>query len=231
MNTFLAHHDDERRLAHRREHKQRLAELEVKRLTLSELQNIQRTLERDSETAADRHSEEAGKLQSELDRLDAEHVEAIMAGKSASQKSIQRRSEIMAELAKLNQILETTCEANRRAAIPIRKQIQELQIEIGKGQQVQNELIRLAHPNIRRERKLIELQLRACEQVSAEIRRRKDIAEENIRITSEVNREPHKAAVFHEQAADYDWMSQKNGELRASLLTRDRELHQQALAE
>ena len=168
INKFLV--DDERRQAHRLELKRRLAELDVKRNRIAELREIVAKLNADSDAAANDHSEVAGELQAELDRLDADHIQALLDDNLPAPKAMQRRREILQQLSERNQSLELRCEANRRSAQPLEKQICELQMELALEGATKNKLIDLCSAELRRRKiangirlKLSEAALRDCD--------------------------------------------------------------------
>ena len=161
-NAFLMQADEERRLAHRQEIKRAIAGMQVKRARIEELRSIVAKLNADSEAAAETHSVDATRLQSELDRLDEQQIEAVMAGKATPAKSLQRRGEILTELSSLNTALELRCEANRRSIHPLEKQIRELQAETSTSESLKNRLTDLCSVDLRRRRMFCEMRLQFC---------------------------------------------------------------------
>lgn len=153
-NKFLMQSDDERRLAHRREIKLALASISVKKSRIAELKDIVQKLSDDSDKAADEHGTAAGLLQSELDALDAEQIESVLAGTPSPPEAIQRRRAILDELNELNRVLEVACEGNRRAARPIEKQIHETLMATTAEGALRNQLTSLCSVSLRRKQML-----------------------------------------------------------------------------
>jgi hypothetical protein len=180
MNKYLASHDEERRLAHRQELKRAIAENQVKADRIAELRGIVAKLNADSDIAANEHSAAAGVLQAELDALDQEHVDAILASKQSPAKALERRGEILNELAKLNTELELRCEANKRSIQPIEKQIHDLSIELAQGATLKSKLVDLASPEVRRKRLLNSHRLRVADMSLQECNRMVGILLDNM---------------------------------------------------
>lgn len=186
VNVFTV--DEERRLAHRDELKRKLAEQQVMRERITELEKVVAKLDADSDAAASEHQETAGKLQSELDALDEEHVTAILAGKSAPAKSLKRRTEILESLTELNRDLESRCEANKRSAKPIRREINKLRLDLAQGAAIASKLANICSPETRRERlwnglrmRMADAMLNEAERVAGVITKNIAIAKDNIR--------------------------------------------------
>jgi hypothetical protein len=146
--------DEERRLALRGELKRELAEFAVLRIRIADLRLIIAALADDSDQAAEQHAIAAGALQTELDRLDELHVQAVLSGKQLAAKAVQRRAEILGELASLNMALEMRCEANTRATLPLEQQIFDLTQKIATEQSTENSLSSLCSVGMRREQAL-----------------------------------------------------------------------------
>lgn len=174
-NRYLAGQDPERDAARRLEIKRDLAKRQLNQQRICELQAIARKLDDDCDTAASEHAVSAGVIQSELDRLDAEHVDLIVAGKTSSAKSLQRRSAILAELASLNMQLQTRCEANKRSKIPLEKQIFALRSEVAAAATLENQLQQLAGPDYRVKQVIDELTIQAAKIALGEAMRREAI--------------------------------------------------------
>lgn len=151
-NIFTMQADDERRLAHRGEIKRALAEIAVRKQRIAELQNIVKRLDADSETAADSHSEQAGRLQEELKGIDQQHVHCILGSTELPAKVVERRSAILDEIVQLNRLLEDRCESNKRASVPIKREIQELTMQVTSEGALKNQLAALCSPELRRKR-------------------------------------------------------------------------------
>jgi hypothetical protein len=230
MTRFLAHLDDERRLAHRSEKKRKIAALSVKRDRITELEAIIRRLNQDSETAAESHQIDAGRLQSELDTLDEQQVQCVLAGKPTPEKALKRRSEILSELAQLNNVLEMRCEANRRSIQPLQKQVESLRLEVAERQALQNQLIGLASVEIRRQRLFNDLKQRSAVALSNEIQRRLAIAERNVDV-SRTNKNDEDLAIHSAQLEDYRWMLTQVASETAAIRATEEQLIQQALSE
>ncbi len=194
--------DNEKRLAYRTEIKKSLAEIAVKKHRIVDLQNIVAKLDRDSDDAADSHSQSASVLQSELDKLDAEHIKAVMADKELPEVSLAKRRAILDELTELNQSLESRCEANRRSAAPIKKQISELASEVSSESTLRNHLRRLCSPELRRRRFANDLRLKFANAAVGECQRLISIYKANYESCSEGSRE--RAAIFKTQKTDHE---------------------------
>jgi len=179
-NAFLMQADPERRLAHRQEIKRALAEITVKKTRLAELRDIIAKLNADSDRAAGQHSEAAGRLQTELDELDAQQIEHVLAGKSSPPKAIERRRQILDELTSLNQILETTCEANRRSSRPLGSQISALVMQTTAESALQNALLSLCSVELRQKIAFISLRGRAANFMLQELQRLAGIQRHNL---------------------------------------------------
>lgn len=111
-----------------------------------------------------------------------------MQGGTAPAASMQRRGEIMAELAKLNQQLETRCEANRRSVQTLRKQAEALRNEIGQRQVLENNLRRLCSAQTRQAMLAADLVVSGLQAAVAEANRREEILKRN-KESEEANRE------------------------------------------
>lgn len=235
LNKFLASHDDERRLAHRSELKRKLAEIQVKRTRIAELQTIVGKLNADSEQAAAEHSVAAGVLQAELDGLDEEHVDALMVGKQTPAKSLARRGEILNELAKLNQNLELRCEANRRSVQPIQNDIDKLRVEIAEGASLNNRLADLASVEIRRKRllngfrlRIAEIGLKESQRLVSASKHNVDIVEENARRGFPVGSE---LSVAQAKLSDWQFVEKAYQAEMREIQENDRSIEAEALAE
>ena len=222
--------DEERRLAYRGELKRRLAELSVKTQRIAELQNIVQKLNADSDRAAEQHGVEAGRLQTELDSLDAEQIDAVLSGTKTPAKSIARRTEILAELSKLNQILEVACEANRRAARPIQKQIGTLRAEIAAGASLDNELASLCSPATRRARLLNGHRLKWVDIALKDAQRMVTVLEANVKI-AKLNRDGSSESIKGVRLADWRSVVAELQSDIAALHQADAVIQSQALAE
>lgn len=180
INRYLAGADEERRLAHRQELKRAIAENQVKADRIAELRGIVAKLNADSDIAANEHSAAAGVLQAELDALDQEHVDAILASKQSPAKALERRGEILNELARLNQALELRCEANKRSIQPIEGEIHRLTIAVAEGATLKSKLCVLASPEVRRKRLLNSHRLRVADMSLQECNRMVGILSNNL---------------------------------------------------
>lgn len=181
-NIFLMQADPERRLAHRREIKRALAEIEVKKCRIVELRSIIQKLGDASDRAADEHGTAAGRLQGELDELDRQHIESILEDTSSPPEAIQRRRQILDELTELNRTLETTCEANKRAAKPLERQIHTLIMASTSEGALRNQLVSLCSVAMRRKMKLCELKLQLASAGAKEAQRLASTIEHNKKI-------------------------------------------------
>jgi hypothetical protein len=184
-NRYLIDQDPERVAARRLEIKRALAQRELNRQRITELNEIVRKLDADSDDAAEQHGIAAGKLQEELDRLDSEHVDGILSGKTASQKSIQRRTQILGELAELNTALETRCEANRRSKQPFLKQVEQLRSEIAGASSLESELLQLCGSKWRVAQVIDELSIQGARSLLNEALRRQAIHQKNLVVNSD----------------------------------------------
>ena len=193
-NPFLMQADPERLAARRRELKTVLAKISVQKIRISELRDIVQKLSDDSDKAADVHGVAAGLLQSELDELDRQHIESILAGTSSPPEAIQRRRAILDELAELNQTLEMTCEANKRAAKPLERQVHTLVMETTTGAALQNQLTSLCSVGLRRKMKLCELKLQLASAGVNQAQRIASVIEQNKKICT-LNRDQSGVAV------------------------------------
>jgi hypothetical protein len=231
-NKYLIHADDERRRALRAEMKRTLASLEVKSIRMAELQAVLQQLDHENELAADRHSEEAGRLQAELKSLDDAAIEAILARRPTSEKSAQRRAEILRELTKLNQILESTCEANRRAGEPIRKQISELRSEVGERQAIENRLSSICSKQTRAELLACDLLLQGLSFASAKAQDAAGIHQRNVEICIANGDERTSQADIHRaKVEDFQNALNSMSQIRADVLNRQRVAQLAALSE
>lgn len=201
-NRFLASQDEERRLARRAELKRELAALAVKRERVAELSRVVAALDADSDARADEHSAAAGRLQTELAELDSKHVDAILAGRSLAAAEAARRAEILGELAKLNAALELACEANKRAASPIRREIEKLRAEVATHQAVENRLRDLASAEVRQRAAFASLLNSAVELMAGQADRRVGIAKANVDIC-EANGDTTERAIHEAKLADW----------------------------
>lgn len=222
--------DDERRLAHRDEIKRKLAQIDAKKSRIAEMRSIVERIEADSEAAADRHREEAGTLQNELETLEAEHIENVLADKQTPEKNVKRRSEILQEISKLNQILETTVEANRNAMRSTNRDIDELTSEITDEGALKNRLARLCSPQLRRESLLNDLLVKASELVLTEARRLLDVVESNGQLHEE-NERLDKASIYPARIKDHKWVVDEAQRRLDESLERGREIQRQAMKE
>lgn len=180
VNKFLIDEDPERAAARRLEIRRALAQRELNRQRIDELNAIVKKLDDDCDAADEEHSIATGKLQSELDELDEQHVDGILSGKPSSKKSLQRRSEILTELASLNTQLETRCEANRRSILPFRKQIEQLRTEVAKSSPLESELLALGGQAVRVEQTISELEIQGTKVMLNEALRRQEIYKSNL---------------------------------------------------
>jgi hypothetical protein len=154
QNVYKLQDDSERRLAHRSEIKRSLAEIQVRQSRIAELRAIIHKLEHDSETAADSHTEQTGRLQAELKDIDQKHVDAVLASTELPQKDVARRGQILDEIQTLNKALEERCDSNKRSAQPILKEIQTLVMQNTQGGALRNQLAALCSVELRRQRML-----------------------------------------------------------------------------
>lgn len=229
-NKYLASHDEERRLARRGELKRTLAELAVKRDRVAELQRVVAALDADSDTKADEHSAAAERLQTELAGLDAAHVDTLLAGGKPNAEVTTRRAEILAELARLNATLELHCESNKRAAAPIRKEIEQLRAEVGAGQIVENHLRDLASPAVRQKQIYAELLSKAAAMMASRAGRAVAIFEQNVGIC-ELNGDSQGKAINEAKLADWQAVALMVGNEAGRAHTMSREALREGLAE
>jgi hypothetical protein len=188
-NRYLADADPERAAARKIEIKRKLAQRELNRQKIDELNAIIKKLDADSDDAAEQHQLSASKLQEELDKLDEQHISLILEGKSSSSsKSLQRRSEILSELASLNQSLETRCDANRRSQLPFRKQVEQLRLEVGRASTLENELLELGGSKYRVAQAVSELTIQTAKIALNEAVRMQGIHSHNLTIEKDWNR-------------------------------------------
>lgn len=199
-NKYLI--DEERRLAHRGELKRKLAASGVKKSRLAELEEMITRLDRDSDAAADEHQAAAGKLQSELDQLDELHISALLANEVPDQQLISRRREILERLQKLNSDLELRAEANRRAAIPFRRQWEALRSEIAAEQTLSSSLTDLCSPEKRQAMLISDLRLKAAQMTQGEADRLIRILSANIEI-DELNRDGEQKRIHETRLTDW----------------------------
>lgn len=185
MNANLYTIDEERREAHRQELKRKLAETEVKKERLRELEDIAKRLDADSDAAAAEHSAAADELQSELDKLDEQHVDALLIGKTSTSKAMQRRGEILQALADLNTQLEIRCEANKHSKRPIASQIHAITMDIALTAADKSKLVDLASAKTRQARLLNSLQMKAAQIALAEAKRCVDVNSHNLSLAED----------------------------------------------
>lgn len=227
--------DTERRAARRQELKRKLAETEVKKTRLAELQTIIGKINADSDAAAAEHSEAAGALQAELDGLDAQHVDAILAGEKTPDKALKRRGEILNELAKLNQTLEVRCESNRRSVTPLERQRELLSREIAKTATLKNDLAALCDDATRRGRKLVEHRLQVAQAGLRDCQRSVAIFQHNQEVCTLNKRNgfsvADEIAIADRHLADWLWMRERYEQQIRELHDEDRHLAARALAE
>ncbi len=200
-NKYLLQLDPERREAHRREIRRALAEIAVKKSNISDLTNIVQKLNADSDQAADEHSAAASTLQAELDLLDAEQIENVMASHTTPPKSLLRRRLILDELTELNKTLEMRTEANRRASMPVERQIRELSKDITSETVLENQLVSLCSPATRQKMMIAELKLQVANVGLKEAQRLASITAHNKKICT-LNRDQSGAAIQSTKLAD-----------------------------
>jgi len=230
QNAFVLQSDPERLAAHRREIKFALAEITVKKSRIEELRNIVRKLSDDSERAAAKHSVAAGRLQAELDELDQRHISTILAGTPTPPKDIERRQAILAELTRLNQTLETTCEASRRAAKPIEKQIQSLVMETTSEAVLESQLRSLCSVGLRRRQMLMGHKLQGAQAGLSEAIRVEKVLRYNVQIC-ELNRDAREGAIVGVKLADTTAVVEALQQEIRDLQAASGALQQEALAE
>ena len=203
FNAFTI--DDERRLALRSEVKRSLAEIAVKKQKAAELEEIVAKLDADSDDAADQHTTAASALQSELDGLDAENIEAILDGKKATAKSSKRRREIMEELTALNQELEIRVEANRRSSGPIRKQAGQLRMETTAESALKNTLAELCSIGLRQRILINRMQFKGAVAATNECERVLKVFSHNRDIFTQNRAEASESSVINQaRTADHE---------------------------
>lgn len=222
--------DEERRLAIRQELKRKLAEAEVKRQRVAELQAIVDKLAADSDAAADEHSEAASKLQDELDELDQAHVSAILAGKTSPAKAMTRRREILDELASLNQALETRCEANKRATLPITRDIDKLQMELAEGSAIKSQLASLCSVETRQQRLLNSHRLQFLTHAMNDARRMAAITRVNVDRAT-IEKRGDAVTIQRAKSEDYESMVVVYAKEIAAIHANDKAIEAKALAE
>lgn len=217
-NPFALQLDPERHAAHRREIKRAIAEISVKKLSIVELKNIVQKLNDDSDKAAGEHGVEAARLQGELDELDRQQIEHVLASTTTPPKEMMRRRLILDELTELNRTLEVRCEANRRASGPIEQQINTLSRDITSEGALRNQLVSLASAAIRRKMKVCELKLQLANAGVKEAQRLAGTIEYNGQI-SKVNHDHSAAAVasvrLDDAKAVVEMMQREIGEIHA----------------
>jgi hypothetical protein len=174
--------DAERTAAHRVELRRAIATLEVKILRLKELQDVVSKLNADSEAAAEEHAIAAGKLQAELDSLDRQQVDAVMAGKPTPAEVIARRVQILDELAEANRRLEARCEGNRRAAAPFGEQTINLARETAGINSLRNKLVDLCSDDTRRRIAFNEMKIQMASAGAKEASRRAAHIDHNLKL-------------------------------------------------
>lgn len=232
INPFVV--DDERRLAHRSELKRKLAEIAVKKDRIRELNAIVTKLNADSDAAADEHQSAAGALQAELDKLDAEQIDNVLAGTVVPAKSTKRRGEILQRLADLNQTLEMRCEANRRSVEPLERQIDQLRTDTTGEAASRKRLADLASPETRRQKLFVNLKLRAGELMLAEAKRMVTTLTHNADIRRENARRGYggdDALITTTRLSDWQSIADECEEQMTRLHSESRAVERTALAE
>jgi hypothetical protein len=172
--------NEERRLALRYEIKRKIAGLSIKRQRISEIQAIVNKLNEDSDAADEEHANATERLQSELDELDEQHISLVLEGKSSPTKSLERRTQILSELAGLTKTFESRLEANRRSVQPCEKQIAELRKAIVEGAALESQLQRLSSSEAKRKMAFTEFDIRICDIGLREAARRHEIHAVNL---------------------------------------------------
>lgn len=223
--------DESSRLRYRAEIQQALAEISVKKTRLEELQSVIDAVNADSDAAAAEHSAECEPRQTELAALDQQHMSAILKKKPVPKDITDRRVSILQQIADANSRLEIRVDANKKTAGKLQREWNSLRMETTVASALENSLLKLAPRKNRLERELIGIQTRAFDMVSDELQRLRKVAEHNVHVTRDLNKEPHKAAPYLAKLEDYDWMLRHNATLRSQLLMRDQELHRAALCE
>ena len=140
---------EERRLAYRPEIQRKLAEIEIKRHRLNELQTVIRSIESDSEAAANDHTSTCEPLQAELREIDDAHIAAILARKPVPPETTRRRIEILRSISEANTVLEMRVAANKKSAAKLRGEWNATRMETVDAPALENSLISLASVALR----------------------------------------------------------------------------------
>ncbi|MDZ4683782.1 MAG: hypothetical protein SH850_01755 [Planctomycetaceae bacterium] len=227
-NPYLI--DPERRLAHRSEIRRELAKIAVVKDRVAELKNIIAKLAADSDRAAESHGVDAGRLQAEMDQLDQQQIECVLAGTPTPPEAIQRGRQILDQLTELNRNLETVCEGNRRAAEPVEKQINDLRMQTTNEGAFRNRLVTLASREAQQKLMLNGLHLQAAESIRRELQRLIDIHEKNV-VISRKNRNGDDILIHQTKLADCEAVAALNAAEIASLHVESARLQDEARAE
>jgi len=136
---------EEERLAKRAELKRRIVERGVQKRQLSSLRKMVAEVNSRSDEAANIHRDECLPLQDELGTLNANQAVAILANEPSADDDA-RRLEILREIQRHNETLETVAKLNGNLVDSIEKESAILASKISKTVILENQLMRLAAP-------------------------------------------------------------------------------------
>jgi hypothetical protein len=235
INKFLVDSDNERRLAHRAELKRKIAESSLKKLKLEELRAVVSKLNADSDQAAFEHEQAAAPIQAELDQLDQQHIDDTLAGQKASPGTFARRAELLDKLTELNRTLESRCEANRRAAAKVERDIHVASVDLAADATLESRLAELCSVEIRREKVLAELLVKSAAMAVAESDRVLGIYQANMRLLDDnVARgfsRDDEYRIHKAQMDDALWVAAQVRQRHSEALQAQRDVHRRAMAE
>lgn len=141
--------DEESRVRYRSEIQRALAEIEVQKMRLGELQSVVNAVSADSDRAADEHSATCLPLQAELAQLDKQNIDAILARMVVPQEITSRRVEILQLISDENTRLEMRTAANRKTVSDLQADINRTRMETVSQSALETALQNLASPELR----------------------------------------------------------------------------------
>jgi hypothetical protein len=137
--------DENRRLELRQEKRRELASIQVHQERITELRAIGRSIDDDSDKAADKHAEKCEPLQTELTSIDGGRIAAIVE-RIKPKETGERRAALLKQLSDFNVELELSVEANTKTKKKIEQEIGELVSQCTRFAAIENDLVRLGTP-------------------------------------------------------------------------------------